>query len=85
MKIFCKKTGRSAELIQGPLDPVPVFKCFKKGRPSNSDAYAHKFERIEDAAKFLIDNPGSGIRVAAMGRGKGNAILNQTIIIELGI
>jgi hypothetical protein len=84
VKIYCKDTGRQAQTIHGPNDSLPVYKCFLPGRPSNEDAHAHKFTRIEDAALFLISHPGSGIRVGATGQSKGEktAILSKTIIIE---
>lgn len=85
MRIYCKKTGRHATPIQGPADSTAVYKCFPANRPSNEDKYAEKFLRIEDAAIYLIQNPGAGIRVAATGTGTGEktAILNSTLAIEL--
>ena len=84
MKIYCKKSGRQALPTQGPADSLPVYKCFLSGRSSNEDTNATKFVHIEDAAKFLIDNPKSGIRVAATGTGTGEktAILSSTIVID---
>jgi hypothetical protein len=38
--------------------------------------HAHSFENIEDAARFLIDNPGSGIRM-----NPGTAIISENIVI----
>lgn len=84
MRIYCKENAREARPSKGPSDSVAVYKCFPFGRPNNRDIHAHKFLRIEDAAKFLIDNPRSGIRVAAIGTRKGErtAILSETIVIQ---
>ncbi|BCH55146.1 hypothetical protein RvVAR031_27560 [Agrobacterium vitis] len=85
MRIYCKLTGREAKPVQGQADPTPVYKCFPKGHPSNEDKYSEKFKTIEEAAIYLISNPGAGIRVAAIGKGTGEktAILNSTLLIEI--
>ena len=84
MRIYCALSGREAKPIKGQNDAVPVYKCFPPGGKKNHDANAVKFNRIEDAAAYLRSVSGGGIRVAAIGVGRGqrNAILNKHLVIE---
>ena len=77
MKVYSSKTGQEAKLVQDDNDPVAVYMCYLRNRPSNEDIQAHKFERLGDAAKFLLDNSGSGIRMDP-----GHAIASTNIVIE---
>ena len=84
MRIYHGPSAREATPIQGPNDPVPVYKCFLPGSKKNLDSNARKFERIEDAALFLKSHSGAGIRVAAVGTktGQRTAIINADLVIE---
>lgn len=83
MKIYHEPSGREARPIQGKNDKVPVYKCFHQAG-GNKDVDAVKFVLIDDAAKFLLSNSGSVIRVAACGVGKGQqtAIIRKQLKIE---
>lgn len=76
MKIYTQ-AGKQAKLVQDSKDPKPVYKCFRQGRPDNTDSHAEKFDSIEDAAYFLIANPGAGIRMDPE-----HAIISEGIIID---
>jgi hypothetical protein len=53
-----------------------AYKCFPKS--SNISDDAREFSEIEEAAKFLVDNPGWGIRM-----NPGTAIIFDGINIAL--
>lgn len=83
MKIIHGPSGREAKVIKGPGDLRPVYKCFAPGAKKNTDLNAVKFEKVEDAAAWLRETTGGGVRVAAKGKhsGEGTAILNKGLFI----
>ena len=77
MRIYSSATEQEAKTVQDKPDPRPFYKCYLQGRDTNEGKNAHPFVTIEEAAKFLIDNPGSGIRCDP-----GHAIVSTNLLIE---
>ena len=76
MKITGSATGQSAYRVRDRASGSERYDCYLPNRPSNEKKHAHSFERIEDAARFLIENDGSGIRM-----NPGTAIISEHIVI----
>lgn len=76
MRIYNSILGKQAYKVRDQADGTLRYDCYLQERPSNEKKYAHTFDHIEDAAKFLIDNDGSGIRM-----NPGTAIINVNITI----
>ncbi|MDC0011950.1 hypothetical protein OAE29_01590 [Octadecabacter sp.] len=62
--------------MRDQADGTMRYDCYFPDRPFNEKKYAKSFDHIEAAAKFLIDNNGTGIRI-----NPGTAIINVNIVI----
>lgn len=76
MKIRSSVTGQEAYKVKNALTGEFAYDCYLPSRPSNEKIHACSFHKIEDAAVFLIQNNGSGIRM-----NPGTAIVSENIVI----
>jgi hypothetical protein len=76
MRIFSSETNQYAYKVRDQYSGLERFDCYLLDRPNNEKIHAHSFENLEDAARFLIDNPGSGIRM-----NPGSAIVSEHLVI----
>ncbi|MCK0137894.1 hypothetical protein [Aliiroseovarius sp. F47248L] len=76
MKIYSADTGQVAYKVKSRSTGKAQYDCYLKNRPNNEKTHAISFDTIEEAARFLIDNPGSGIRM-----NPGTAIISENVII----
>lgn len=68
---------QEATRIRDQASGLERFDCYEPERPDNEKIHAISFDRIEDAAIFLISKPGRGIRM-----NPGSAIISGTLSIE---
>ena len=78
MRIRNSATGQEAYRVQDQDTGLEQFDCYPIDRPSNEKKYAVSFDQIRDAALYLLNNPGAGIRM-----NPGSAIISEHIVIEL--
>ena len=76
MRIFNSVSNQRAYRVRDQADGTMRYDCYLPDRPSNEKKYATSCDHIEAAAKFLIDNNGTGIRM-----NPGTAIINVNIVI----
>ena len=76
MRMYSSETDQFAYRVTDQADKTQRYDCYLPDRPTNEKKYAHSFDHIEDAARFLIENTGSGIRM-----NPGTAIISENIII----
>lgn len=76
MNIFSSTTAQRAYRVRDQHSGNLRYDCYLPTRPSNEKIHAHSFDAIEDAARFLLDNEGSGIRM-----NPGTAIISENLII----
>jgi len=85
MKIRLADRSREARPVHGGGRPDPTYRCFTKtrardenGKLSNQVVNETPFQRVEDAAQFLINNPGTGIRMQP-----GSRVMYRNIVVAL--
>ncbi len=78
MRIYSKVTNQEAYLVKDQHTGRERYDCYLQHRPNNEKAQAHSFENLKDAAIFLLNNPGTGIRM-----NPGSAIVSENLVIEL--
>ena len=78
MRIYKSDTLQEACLVEDQDKKVKRYDCYLPDRPCNEKKYAHTFEKLSDAAQFLIAHPGSGIRM-----NPGFAIVSENVVIAL--
>ena len=76
MRIYSSVTGQSAYRVRDRMDGVARYDCYLPTRPTNEKKFAHSFDSIEEAARFLIGNKGAGIRM-----NPGTAIVSENLVI----
>jgi hypothetical protein len=76
VRIYSSETEQVAYRVRDQHAGTLRYDCYLQDRPNNEKIHAHSFDQIEDAARFLIDNPDSGIRM-----NPGTAIINTHIVI----
>ena len=78
MRIYNKRTNQEAYRVKDQLTGRERLDCYLVDRPSNEKIHAHSFENLRDAAVFILNNPGAGIRM-----NPNSAIINENLVIEL--
>jgi hypothetical protein len=76
VRIYSSTTNQVADRVLDRNAGTHRYDCYLQDRENNMKIHAHSFENIEDAACFLINNPGSGIRMQP-----GSAIISSHIVI----
>ena len=76
MNIYSAATDQRAYRVRDQHSKNLRYDCYLPNRLSNEKIHAHSFDSIEDAARFLLDNEGSGIRMNS-----GTAIISEKLII----
>ncbi len=78
MRVYSSKTGQEAFAVRDQKHHTAQYDCYLPERPNNEKKHAHSFDDLRDAARFLLDHPGTGIRM-----NPGNAIVCENVVIEL--